>query len=329
MQFGPTVHLGAFGYGNLGDELCLMEAMRAFPAAEAHAFSVAPDWTMRCVPALAGCFRDDAKMLAMKPARVVFGGGLFGTAAAFRAWMPALVRAEAAGAEIHLHNLGVAWLLGDLGWLDAAAQGVIARAASFTVRDYVSVERIAEAGIARMPRITHFPEADIEPDFSLADAVLPRGPKLLGVSIIPQPLMQACLRQDAATVRALVAEFADHAIVPIVSTVHLATPDEDDAAGCADFLREFLPDNSIVAPILLDRAHWRAELTPQRLKGIIARCDTLLTHRKHNAVHGIGAGVRVIGLHPMVDESLRRTFIALTHRLAPGSRCVGLHAPPA
>jgi hypothetical protein len=326
---GPTAHLGAFGYGNLGDELCLMEAMRAFPAAKAHAFSVAPEWTMRCAPGLSGCFRDGAEMLALKPARVVFGGGLFGTSDALRAWMPALVRAEAAGAEIHFHNLGVASLLDDLGWLDAAAQGVIARAASFTVRDYVSVERFTEAGILRMPRITHFPEADIDPDVSLADALLPRGRKLLGVSIIPQPLMRACLRHDAATVRALVAEFADHAIVPIVSTVHLDTPDEDDAAGCADFLRDFLPGQDIVAPILLDRAHWRAELTPRRLKGLIARCDTLLTHRKHNAVHGIGAGVRVIGLHPMVDESLRRTFIALSDRLSPGSRCVGLHAPPA
>jgi hypothetical protein len=100
-------------------------------------------------------------------------------------------------------------------------------------------------------------------------------------------------------------------------------------AGVAAFLREFLPDARIAAPPLLDRAHWRREMTPARLKGLIARCDVLLTQRKHNAVHAIGSGVRVIGLHPMVDNSLRRTFVALANRLPPGSRCVGLDLPPA
>jgi hypothetical protein len=326
---GPTVHLGAFGYGNLGDELCLIEAMQAFPAAEAHAFSVAPGWTRRCVPGLAGCFRDGAEMLALRPARVVFGGGLFGTSEAFAAWMPWIARAAAQGAEVHFHNLGVASLTADTSWLDATAQEVIARAASFTVRDFVSVERIAEAGIARLPRITFFPEADIAPDPTLADALLPRDRRLLGVSVIPSALMRSCLVHDAATVRALLAPFADHAVVPIVSTVHLDTPQEDDMAGCRDFLAAFLPDHAIAAPLLLDRTHWQAEMTPRRLKGLIARCDILLTQRKHNAVHAIGAGVRVIGLHPLVDESLRRTFVALTDRLPPGSRCVGLHAPVA
>ena len=47
---GPTAFLGAYGYGNLGDELCLIEAMRAFPTAAAHALSVDAAWTLRCVP---------------------------------------------------------------------------------------------------------------------------------------------------------------------------------------------------------------------------------------------------------------------------------------
>jgi polysaccharide pyruvyl transferase WcaK-like protein len=324
-----TAFLGAYGYGNLGDELCLMEAMRAFPGGVAHAFSVDPAWTMRCVPGLAGCFRDAAAMLALRPRRVVFGGGMFGIPDAFRAWMPAMAAAEAAGAEIHLHNLGVAWLLRDRDWLDDAARGVIARAASFTVRDPLSVERVAEAGLGRLPRVTHFPECDIPADDTLADALLPRGRRLLGVSIIPTAGMRACLAQDAARVHALLRDLADHAVVPVVSTVHGDSAEEDDLAGCRDFLRDFLPKAEIVAPPLLDPAHWRAEMTPPRLKGLIARCDVLLTQRKHNAVHAIGAGVRVIGLHPLVDNSLRRTFVALAHRLPKGSRCVGLDGPPA
>jgi polysaccharide pyruvyl transferase WcaK-like protein len=326
---GRTVFLGAYGHGNLGDELCLMEAMRAFPDAECHAHAVDAEWTMRCVPGLASCFRNLPQLLALAPTRIVYGGGMFGISEAFRAWMPWLVRAAEAGAEIHFHNLGMARIKSDLGWLDAAARRVIAGAASFTVRDYVSFEMVAEAGLGRTPRITFYPEADITPDFVLAKMLLPQDRKLLGLSIIPLAGMGAALRHDAARVRAVLAEFAGHAVVPIASTVHREREEEDDIAGITAFLAEFLPDAEIAAPILLDRDHWRAELTPARLKGLIARCDTLLTQRKHNAIHAIGAGTRVVGLHPLEDDSLRRTFVALSHRLPQGSRCIGLQAPPA
>ena len=321
---GPTIHLGAYGFGNLGDELCLMEAMKAFPAEEAYAHSVAPAWTMRCVPNLTGCFTSIDEMFALKPGRAVLGGGMVGTPDIFREQLPLLNRAAREGIEIHLHNMGVARLTEDVAWRSEAALRAIARAATFTVRDYMSFEMAVEADIRRLPGITFFPEADMPADFTLADAVLPRGRKLLGVSIIPTPPMLAAMRQDAARIRDLLVEFADHAVVPVVSTMHVTNGDEADMAGCIAFLREFLPHAEVAAPVLLDRAHWHAHLTPARLKGIIGRCDTLLTQRKHNAVHAIGAGVPVIGLHPLMDDSLRRTFIALSHRLPPGSRCVGL-----
>jgi hypothetical protein len=232
------------------------------------------------------------------------------------------------GAEIHLHNLGVA-LPGPAGEvIDETARRVIASAASFTVRDYTGAERAARAGMGRMPRISFFPEADIAPEFDLADALLPRGKRLLGVSIIPMDLMKRCLVHDAARVRALLAEFTGYNIVPIVSTVHAHSEAEDDMAGVIAFLRDFLPDAPIAAPELLDRAHWRQEMTPKRLKGLVACCDALLTQRKHNAIHAIGSGVRVIGMSPMIDNSLRRTFVAMSRRLVPGSRCVGLDLPP-
>jgi len=102
-----TAFLGAYGLGNLGAELCLMEAMRAFPAGRAFALSTNPTWTMRCVPGLEGCFREGQDLLALAPDRIVFGGGMFGLSENFAAWMPWMAEAEARNADIHLHNLGV------------------------------------------------------------------------------------------------------------------------------------------------------------------------------------------------------------------------------
>ena len=132
---------------------------------------------------------------------------------------------------------------------------------------------------------------------------------------------------DVDRVRALLDRFPDHALVPIVSTIHRMAREERDNEGFRRFHATFCPERRVIAPELADPDVWRAELTPQRLKGIIARLDVLISQRKHNAIHAIGAGVPVIGIHVARDDSLPRCIQALADCLPEGSACIALQDP--
>jgi hypothetical protein len=173
--------------------------------------------------------------------------------------------------------------------------------------------------------VTHFPECDIEPAFDLADELLSKGERYLGLSIISSDQMYGCLQSNRQFIFSLLEEFSGLVLVPIVSTIHRESEAEDDLAGVQSFIEQFLPHSRIASRYLLDRQYWRRNMTPRRLKGLIARLSTLITQRKHNAIHAIGAGVRVIGLHPAADKSLVRTFGSLLSRMPPRSRCIGLN----
>ncbi|MFT8244790.1 polysaccharide pyruvyl transferase family protein [Roseomonas sp. BN140053] len=323
-----TAFIGAYGYGNLGDELCLLEARQEFPAAEAFAFTQNPDWTHHCVPGLAGTFANLEEMLATDPQRVVYGGGGIGGRADFEEYLPWLAAALDRGIETHIHNIGVARVGGE-GWPHPLLARVMHDLASFSVRDHRSVDMVAEWGLSVVPQVTRYPERNIPPEHDLADAILPRGRPLLGVSIINTDLMARMMEADGDTVRALLNRFPDHAIVPICSTLHVVSDEEDDGSGFHRFARMFLGEREIVCPHLTTREFWSAEVTPRRLKGIVSRLDTLVSQRKHNCIHGLGAGVPTIGLAPMEDDSVRRVFVTLANQLPPGSHCIGLEAPRA
>ena len=119
-MLASTAFIGAYGYGNLGDELCLIEAMQEFPATKAYAYSVDPAWTRRCV-AVDGTFNTLAELMSLGVERVVYGGGGIGTLPGldiFTGWMRQL---QKRGAACYFHNIGVA-KLADLSWLDAERQ---------------------------------------------------------------------------------------------------------------------------------------------------------------------------------------------------------------
>jgi hypothetical protein len=322
-----TAYIGAYGYGNLGDELCLIEAMRQFPPTEAFAFSVDPAWTNHCVPGLAGTYRTDEELLALGVERVVFGGGGIGTLPGLARRTAAMMRVAEQGATTHIHNIGVA-KLHDLSWIDDARRDFFNTGLeSFSVRDFRSLEMVQDWKLSRIPRLSFYPERTVEPDFSVADMILPHGRKLLGISIINTTPMRQALEADRDRVQAVLQDFKGWAVIPIVSTMHQTAPDENDASGFLYFADMFLRGFDILAQEMLDHRWWYSNLTPSKLKGVVARLDTLLSQRKHNCVHAIGSSVRVLGIHPCLDDSLLRTFYTLSNYLQEGSQLIPLFQP--
>ncbi len=313
-----TLFLGSFGYGNLGDEACLLEALHHFPTAAAHVCSADPVFTAASVPGLCGFIRERREIAALRPQRVVIGGGGIGFMPSIRDVLHWAADAQGLGAEIHLHNIGVA-LMQDLAWLAAPeVQRVLRGLSSCSVRDDLSCFCMRLWPGAPVPRITRYPERMLPPDATLLSR-LPAGRRLLGISITGQAAMRNALKQDGARVHRWLQDYAGCTVVPIISTVIPGAAEEDDIAGFRHFAAGFLPGFDICCPEFLDPGWWRGNMTALRLKAIIGALDMLLTQRKHNLLHAIGAGVATTGIHPAADDSIARVFYTLRDELAHGS----------
>jgi hypothetical protein len=60
-------------------------------------------------------------------------------------------------------------------------------------------------------------------------------------------------------------------------------------------------------------------MTPARLKGLVARCDLVLTNRDLLAAYAADCGVPVIGLAEGPDRRIVSCMATLANALAPGS----------
>jgi hypothetical protein len=309
-----TLFLGSYGFGNLGDELCLIEAMNAFPSTEAWAFTNDPDLTARWVPNLKGFIRKRAEVEALKPDRVVLGGGGVGFFPSIRDSLHWMDDAFRLGAECHIHNIGVSWM-DDLSWTKAIeVQRVLGGLASCSVRDDMSRFCIQSWPAELRVKITYYPERLLPLDGSL-EISFPAGRKLLGVSITGQKLMGLALARNKATMSAVLDGYRDYAVVPIVSTVSATDNEEDDIAGFNGFKDLFLSGFDIAGEEFLNRSWWRNSLTPLRLKSVIGGLDTLITQRKHNLIHAIGTQTHAIGVFPAIDDSIARIFFTLRDKM--------------
>jgi hypothetical protein len=314
-----TLFVGAYGFGNLGDELVLMESLRAFPSSEAWVRSVAPDFTGRFVkvrgfaPWEPACppptFRVDFD-------RLVIGGGGILNGPPGHDYMSWVVAAQNSGAKTHVHNVGASGP-DDPSWISPEIAAAFEKLDSVSVRDEDSLAKFRRWGVKREISLSGFPETYLEPDFALADR-LPEGP-ILGVSVNHGGAFYAMVNANREKIAAALEEFRGMPILPIISTVHRFSSQENDIEGFRRFAEMFFPGAQILLPETLDEAWWHKNVSPERLKGLIARCSTLVSRRKHNCLHAIAAGTRVIGLSRKDDYGVQSVFDVLADRLPPGS----------
>jgi hypothetical protein len=323
MRAVKTLFLGSYGFGNLGDELCLIEAMQAFPSTDAWVYSANPDVTTGSVPSIAGFITDRGQIRALAPERVVLGGGGVGFFPSIRDMLHWMDDAFRIGAKCHIHNIGVAWME-DRSWAESVqVQRVLGGLASCTVRDHISAFCMRSWPANLSPTITYYPERLLPADDALV-GLLPRDVPKLGISITGQAAMRHALRENVAKVMAKLTPYRDHAIIPIISTVSATDPEEDDIAGFEVFRGLFLKGFNVGCEEFLDKAWWRANMTPLRLKGLIGGLDAIFTQRKHNLIHAIGAGTRAIGIYPAADDSIARIFYSLRDKMPPDSSQLAL-----
>jgi hypothetical protein len=318
-----TLFLGSYGFGNLGDELCLIEAMRAFPSSEVWAYSNDPAFTASGVAGIHGFIRKRAEILDLKPNRVVLGGGGVGFFPSIRDSIHWMSDALAIGAQCHIHNIGVAWME-DLGWTKAPeVQAVLGGLASCSVRDHISWFAMRAWPGVSQPSITYYPETNLPQDDALV-AMMPNDRPLLGISITGQALMRKALRDNQDMIKQKLEPYQDFTIIPIISTVSMTDPEEDDVAGFWAFKHLFLDGFDVACEEFLDKSLWRDHLTPLRLKGLIGGLDAIFTQRKHNLIHAIGVGTPAVGIYPTIDDSIARIFYTLRDRMPPESSQLAL-----
>lgn len=330
-----TLYIGAYGFGNLGDELVLIESIQAFSYSPAHSQvlngkseidevwvrSVAKDYTAKFIKADGYIQWEPAcpdKNFPLKFDRVIMGGGGILNGLPGRDYMSWIVAAQHSGAKTYIHNVGASGP-NDASWINDDIREAFEKLDGFTVRDEDSLSKFKNWGIKRDIGLTKFPEINLPIDRTIANT-LPEG-KYLGISVNNGHAFFEMVHKNADKIAEFLVDYKNrgYKIIPIISTVHRFAEVEDDIKGFQRFAETFLKDFEIVLPETLNHEWWYENMSPQRLKGLINKCDTLFSRRKHNCVHSIACGVKTVGLSRKDDYGVQSVFDSLKDILPEGS----------
>ena len=238
-----------------------------------------------------------------------------------RGWLEAALSiaaaAVAAGLRLRVHNLGLeAKALGPA----PRGVGVLEKAGILGLRDHRSANALTLWRVAAGMRVLGYPERDVVPDATLA-AMLPAG-RILGLALRGRSGMAERARLPAILQR-LGAE-GGWSVLPL-PVAGPGTADDETATNHAA-AAALLPDAPLLLPKLGEPAFWRQDMTPARLKGLVARCDLVLTNRDLLAAYAASCGVPVIGLLDGPDRRIVSCMATLANALAPGSALMTLSA---
>lgn len=308
-----TLFLGITG-GDLASEAALAEALAAFPSSPPVVLGTRPGRLARAFPGVKAVAaleelgrRDFARAVLVGPQR------------SEAAWLSALARLGAladAGAEVHVHNLGLEEFPAMLA-PPPEARALLARAGRFSLRDHATQDFVLAWGMERVPPLAGFPEGGLSPDPALCAAVRLR--PLFGLSLgsweDPHGLRQGAV----ARVPGLAERLAGHSLLPL--------PTEPEAVRDAATLAEMLarlgaPPMPLAWPLATDRAGFFEHITPARLAALVRLCSVVLTETDLVAAFAAAARVPCIGLSGVQGQAVHRCFATLAGRFAPGSACL-------
>lgn len=228
--------------------------------------------------------------------------------------------AMARGARLETRNLGVE---GPAARPEPpAGLHLLDQAAPFELRDHRSALTIFAWGVSTPPVLAAYPERRGPADPALAEG-LPAGP-ILGLALLGGPEPQKALATRGQALRALLDPFRGWPVLAL--PVEAADSPVAEDAVMADFLAGLLPGAARLLPALGDPAFRRRQLTPARLRGLVARCAHVVTSHDLLAALAIGAGVPVLALALAQDRRVAACLATLANQAPPGSNLV--YPPP-
>ena len=242
--------------------------------------------------------------------RHIILGGVFLDRARLEAMLALALRIDA---KLTLYRFGVE---------GAAAQrpapagaAVLERATAITLRDHRSANVLTYWRVHARFAIEPFPERHVAPDPALAN-LLPPGP-VLGLALRDGGDMRASWQPRLPAIRRLLAGAIGWPVLPL--PIRGPGQSGDDLAGSTAFAQAVFTTPRFLMPRLGDFAWWRREVTPARMKGLVARCTLVVTNRDLVAAYAVASGVKVQGISLGADRRIVSCLATLANELPEGS----------